>query len=97
MDASPYSMTGENIPDTPNTLVTLKYFLEGFGTVFVKRRLTPKNLSSIFPNIQKSLIPTPPPPPRSKKSSFLVRCHLSEEFDEFTKKKDNVDFVLFNR
>lgn len=82
----------DNIPNTPNTVVCIKHFPEDFETVSVKGRLRPKDPPSIFPNVPKSLIPTPPPLPRSTtKSSSTVRCHQPDELDEFSK-RDIVDF-----
>ena len=82
----------DNIPDSAYTVVCIKHFPDGFETVSVKGRLRPKNPPSIFPNLPKSLVPTPVPLARTTfRSSSSVRSVESDQLEEYLQ-KDIVSF-----
>ena len=84
----------DNIPDSPNTVVCIKHFPEGFETVSVKGKLRPKNPPSVFPDLPKSLIPTSVPKARTTcRSRSSVRSVEPDQLQEYLQ-QDSVSFDL---
>ena len=75
------------IPDSPNTVVCVKYFPPGFPVWRSKETLDQKTRHPVSENIPKSLISTPPPPKRpTKKVASSSRSEvLHDELSTFLK------------
>ena len=76
-------------PDSPNTVVCVKYFRPDFPVLKKKGKSRPRDLPSVFENIPKSLIPTPPPPKRpTKKATSSSRSEGSYDESSIFLKND---------